>query len=122
MAWTVLAVLLATTAPAGVAAAAELVMFERRGCSYCAQWHEEIGPIYPKTPESRSAPLRRVDLDQRRPDDLAHLAPVSFTPTFVLVEGGQEVGRILGYPGQDFFWGLLDELLARLPASSPASS
>jgi hypothetical protein len=117
MAWTVAAVLLATMAPAGVAAA-ELVMFERRGCAYCARWHEEIGPIYPKTPESRAAPLRRVDLDQSRPDDLAHLAPVGFAPTFVLVEGEREVGRILGYPGQDFFWGLLGELLARLPAGS----
>lgn len=101
---------------AGPAGAAELVMFERRGCPWCLAWHREIGPIYPKTPEGRRAPLRRVDLDGARPNDLAGIRGVVFTPTFVLVEDGQEVGRIPGYPGEAFFWGLLGELLAKLPA------
>ncbi len=29
-----------------------------------------------------------------------------------------EVGRIVGYPGEDHFWGLLGELFQRLPAQS----
>ena len=33
------------------------------------------------------------------------------TPTFVLAEGGREVGRIVGYHGEDFFYGMLDGLL-----------
>jgi hypothetical protein len=37
--------------------------------------------------------------------------PVVFTPTFVLVEDGQELARIEGYPGEDFFWGLLARML-----------
>jgi hypothetical protein len=41
--------------------------------------------------------------------DLAR--PISFTPTFVLVEDGRELARIEGYPGEDFFWGLLGMLL-----------
>ena len=40
----------------------------------------------------------------------------SFTPTFVLVEDGKEIGRIEGYPGEDFFWPMLGALLDRLPA------
>ena len=36
---------------------------------------------------------------------------VLYTPTFILVEGGQEIGRIEGYPGEDFFWGLLKMML-----------
>jgi hypothetical protein len=36
------------------------------------------------------------------------------TPVFVLVDGGREIGRIRGYPGEDHFWGLLGELMARL--------
>jgi hypothetical protein len=29
----------------------------------------------------------------------------------VLVENGAEIGRIEGYPGEDFFWGLLKQML-----------
>lgn len=103
---------------AGGAGAAELVMFGERGCSWCARFEAEIGPIYPKTEEARRAPLRRVDLDQGVPAEFAHLRPVSFTPTFVLLEGGREIGRIQGYPGEMHFWGLLGMLLERLDASA----
>jgi hypothetical protein len=68
--------------------------------------------------------LRRVDLDGGMPAELAHLRPVSFTPTFVLLEEGREVGRIQGYPGEMHFWGLLGLLLERLPerAAEPAAA
>ena len=39
------------------------------------------------------------------------VSPIRFTPTFVLVDDGREIGRIEGYPGEDFFWGLLERLL-----------
>lgn len=97
------------------AAAAELVMFEEVGCSWCEEWREVIGPIYPKTAEAARAPLRIVELSDPLPDGLHLKAPVVFTPTFVLVQDGQEVGRIEGYPGEDFFWGLLGQLLTKLP-------
>ena len=98
--------------------AAELVMFEEAGCSWCAVWDEEIAPIYPKTPEGRIAPLRRVDLHGSRPSDLKGLKGIRYTPTFVLVVGGQEIGRIQGYPGEDFFWGLLGKLIAQLESTA----
>lgn len=99
------------------AKAAELIMFEQQGCEWCELWHSEIGPIYPKTAEGRRAPLRRVDIFDPLPDDLASITPGRFTPTFVLVENGMEIGRIRGYPGGDFFWGLLAELISKLDAS-----
>jgi hypothetical protein len=34
------------------------------------------------------------------------------------MDGGREVGRIVGYSGEDHFWGLFGELLARLAAES----
>ncbi|OAB54900.1 hypothetical protein AY600_07945 [Phormidium willei BDU 130791] len=110
--------LLALAWPGGAPAAAqqaplELVMFETATCPYCKQWHEEIGGIYPKTPEGRAAPLRRVDLDAPAPADLRDLQrSVVYTPTFVLLREGAEVGRIAGYPGEHFFWPLLANLLA----------
>ena len=94
--------------------AAELIMFESDTCTWCERFDAEIGPIYPKTPESRCAPLRRVDLHAPRPDDLTGIKGVLFTPTFVLVEDGQEVGRLVGYPGEDFFWSLLAQHLRKL--------
>jgi thioredoxin-related protein len=98
------------------AKAAELLMFESPICEWCEAWNEEIGPIYPKTQEGKRAPLRRVNLYDERPADLRHIEGIRFTPTFVLIDdSGAEVGRINGYPGEDFFWGLLSELMAKLP-------
>ncbi|MDQ4059859.1 MAG: thioredoxin family protein [Pseudomonadota bacterium] len=95
------------------AEAAELVMFTDPGCPWCAAFEREIGPIYPKTEEGRRAPLRRIDIHDR-PQDLAWIEGVRMTPTFVLIEGDREVGRITGYPGADFFFGLLGTLLGKL--------
>ena len=82
----------------------ELVMVEQDGCAYCARWNAEIAEIYPKTPEGAYAPLRRVDLRAPMPDDLSFKGPVIFTPTFILVEDGEEQGRIEGYAGDELFW------------------
>lgn len=100
------------------AGAAELLMFELRGCQWCERWRREVGVAYPNTPEGRRAPLRTVDI-QAAPEGVRLASPVRFSPTFVLVDGsGREVGRIEGYPGADFFWGLYGNLLRRLPPPS----
>jgi hypothetical protein len=100
--------------------AAELLMFEEQGCPWCKRWHAEVGAGYPKTPEGRRAPLRQLDLMKPRPVGIKLAAPVAYSPTFVLVENGREIGRITGYPGADFFWGLLGELLAKLDKGAAA--
>lgn len=102
-----------TMSPRSVRAEVQLVMFEEDSCAWCEAWHEAIGPIYGKTDESKIAPLRRVDIHAVRPDDLKSIKGVMYTPTFVLVEDGREVGRIIGYPGEDFFWSLLGELIGK---------
>ena len=91
--------------------AAELVMFERPGCPWCKRWHTEIGPAYPLTTEGKAAPLRRHHIRDQTLAGITLSRPVTVTPTFVLAEGGREVGRIVGYPGEDFFYGMLDGLL-----------
>lgn len=93
---------------------AELLMLEQPGCVWCARFDAEIAPAYPNTEEGRRAPLRRVDITREWPADLKGIASERFTPTFVLVEDGREIGRIRGYPGDEFFWYLLDELIAKL--------
>lgn len=88
-----------------------LVMVEQPGCIYCERWDAEIGPAYPKTDEGKFAPLLRADLRQGPPEGITYARRVLFTPTFVLIENGEEKARIEGYPGEDFFWPLLTKLL-----------
>jgi hypothetical protein len=94
-----------------VAATAELVMVDRDGCAYCRAWKQQIGPAYPHTDLGRFAPLRLHNVRDGAIADVILARPVTFTPTFLLVQDGAELGRIEGYPGEDFFWGLLENLL-----------
>src|SRR5450755_3740342 len=68
------------------ARAAELVMFEQAGCAWCEAFDREIAPIYGKTEEGQRAPLRRVDITQNLPPDLAFLEVERLSPLFVLVD------------------------------------
>ncbi len=105
----VLSILLLLALPP-LARAAELVMVEQAGCHWCARWDDEIAHIYPKTEEGRIAPLRRVDLRQL-PEEITFTSKPVFTPTFVLVQDGEELGRLEGYNGDEFFWFLLAKLI-----------
>lgn len=107
-AFCVLVALLGSVLPA---LSAELVMYRRAGCPYCLAWDREIGPVYPKTELSKMLPLRQVHLDRGKDNSVELKGPIRYTPTFVLVENGKEKARIEGYPGEFFFWGILEKLL-----------
>lgn len=94
--------------------AAEMVMFEQPGCAWCARFNEEIAPAWPKTEQGQRAPLRRVNIHDDIPADLTEIPVERFTPTFVLVEDGREIARLRGYPGDQFFWAIVDEMLSKL--------
>ena len=92
--------------------AAELIMVEQQGCYYCLEWKDQLGHIYPKTPEGKYAPLKTIDITEV--DLLKGLQrDVIFTPTFVLMEDTKELGRLEGYSGEDFFWELLELILEK---------
>lgn len=103
----------ALLAPA-LAQASELVMFEQGGCVYCARWNRDVAPVYDKTTEAKVLPLRRIDIGQQSQAGVTLASPVRYTPTFVVVDNGKEIGRITGYISDDSFWGLLDQLVAKL--------
>lgn len=96
------------------ARASELVMFERDGCPWCQRWNKDVGAAYDKTQEAKRLPLRRVNLDRQQAGFILK-EPVRYTPTFVVVDDGAEVGRITGYINNESFWGLLGALLGKLP-------
>jgi hypothetical protein len=109
-----LAVLAVPAAFTASADAAELAVFHSAHCPYCVAWEREIGRVYSTTEEGQAAPVRRLDIDARRPAELSKIRDVDVTPTFVLVEQGHEVGRIVGYDGKKQFWADMRKLLARL--------
>lgn len=94
--------------------AAEMIMFEQPGCAWCKRFNEEVAPAWPNTEQGRRAPLRRVNIHDPLPTDLTEIPVERFTPTFVLVDDGREIARLRGYPGDQFFWALVDEMLAKL--------
>ncbi len=96
------------------AVSAELLMLEQKGCAYCEKFDREIAPAYPKTAEGKIAPLRRIDINEKWPEDLADIKPTTLTPTFILIENNQESGRLYGYNGDEYFWFLLGELLENM--------
>lgn len=100
---------------ANIASASEsrLLMFEEEFCPFCAQWKREVGVIYHKTPQGRQYPLHTIDIDSDYAE-YESLTDIRYTPTFVIWQNDREVGRITGYPGEDFFWGLLDQILEKL--------
>ncbi len=102
------------------ARAAQLVMFEQAGCPWCEKFDRDIGPVYGKTEEGVRAPLRRVDIHNPLPSDLAFVQVERFTPEFVLVDKGHEIGRIRGYGGEESFWTQLYMLMQKLDATQPS--
>jgi len=100
-----------TSNPAQNAAArVQLVMIGEKGCPYCARWDKEVGVAYPASAEGQFAPLLRLD---RSDPEAAKFSNVLYSPTFIVLDNGVEIGRMVGYPGPDFFWGLLSRILQR---------
>ncbi len=98
--------------------AAELILYGEPGCIYCAKWRQTIGPIYAKTAEGKKAPVRELLVAEGKGGGNGLASAIVFSPTFVLMNDGKEVGRFLGYQNDEFFWFTLDRLLKQLPAEN----
>jgi hypothetical protein len=112
LAWLALASAFVSTqadAPA-FAGRTTLVMVDDINCGYCRKWEHEVGVGYGKSDEGRFAPFTKIRKGDPRLQGITSLA---YTPTFVLFVNGQEMGRIVGYPGADFFWAELSALVKR---------
>lgn len=107
-------VALAPIVLAPTARAAELVFITAPGCHYCEQWKREVGEGYHNSSEGKIAPLTTVEKGEL-PRRLKFIKGIVYTPTFVLVHKGKEIGRINGYPGGHFWWPMLAELIEKLP-------
>lgn len=88
--------------------AAQLLAPQQPGCPWCARFNANVAPIWPKTDEGRGAPSRRVDITKVWSANLSAVA--------------KEIGRLHGYPGDEFFWSSIDRLLAELPPKATVAN
>ena len=101
-----------------LARATALILIEDRGCSYCARFDAEVRPGYEKSAEGRFAPLvRRL----RTAADVAFIKDIVYSPTFILLVEGREIGRVIGYQGADLFWMEIAGLMRKAGFPPPAS-
>lgn len=114
---TVVVLLLVLISALPAVAETRLMMVEEDGCSWCIRWNNEVGGEYALTQEGKTAPLWRQDISEPLPVGVTLASQPQFTPTFILLVDGTEVNRIEGYPGEGFFWGLLEIMLANLSDS-----
>jgi len=90
-----------------------LLMIEQAGCAYCVAFNRDIAPIYAKTEHGAAAPLFHVDLRKGMPEGITLASRPFVTPTFILIDpDGQELSRLTGFPGEDFFWPFVAEMIA----------
>lgn len=101
-----------------LSAETRLMMVEEEGCPWCERWNHDVGGEYNITDEGKIAPLLRYDLSTPLPEGIILSSAPHFTPTFILLVDGKEVDRLEGYPGEAFFWGILGNMLAKLPETA----
>lgn len=98
---------------------AELVLAEVRSCIYCLRFHKQMAQPYASSAIGKQIPLRRVDLMQSWPDDLDAVERPPYTPVFILVEDGRELGRFFGYTTPKQFERSLRRLLEKTRLNVP---
>ena len=76
-------------------------------CVFCKAWERDVGSLYGDTEYAKKAPLFKIDISLFSEHFTDVTKNVSVTPTFILMSGNDEVGRIVGYQNRDmFFWAL----------------
>lgn len=89
---------------------AALVMVSDPGCSFCMRWQPEVKIPYNRSAEGAFAPL----IERLRNDPgVRRFKGIVYSPTFLVLSNGEEVGRIVGYQGPDLFWMELEPLMAK---------
>ncbi|GAB4260537.1 MAG: hypothetical protein Kow0013_04140 [Pararhodobacter sp.] len=95
-----------------------LLMIEQAGCYVCAAFNRDVAPAYEASPEARVAPLVHVDLRGPLPEGVTLTTRPFVTPTFILIgPDGAELERLIGFPGEDFFFPYVNEMFDRARAN-----
>jgi hypothetical protein len=90
----------------------ELLVYEHRDCVSCQLFRRDVLPRYPQA-LAAELPIRFVDIAEAGNDSPGLRRKVDALPTVVLMLGGREIDRIVGYWGPDNFFKPLAHLRAR---------
>lgn len=90
----------------------ELLVYEHRDCVYCQLFRRDVLPRYQQA-LAAELPIRFVDIAEAGNVSPGLRRKVDALPTVVLMLGGREIDRIVGYWGPDNFFMLLAHLRAR---------
>ncbi|MDX2205084.1 MAG: thioredoxin fold domain-containing protein [Hyphomicrobiaceae bacterium] len=99
------------------AAPVELLVFEHPDCQYCRVFRRDVLPRYQEGTVTSKAPLRFIDLERTDTAGLGLRGGVHVVPTFVLMQNGREVDRIVGYWAPENFFRMLSHILERTDLS-----
>lgn len=91
----------------------ELIVFEHADCTYCRVFRTAILPRYKENGQDARAPIRFVRVEHADLSAWNLRGRISMVPTFVLMQEGQEVGRIEGYWAPDNFFRMVATILSR---------
>lgn len=90
-----------------------LLMIEQAGCYYCRVFNRDMAPIYENSNEGKLAPLVHAQLREPLPEGITLTTTPFVTPTFILLgPDGAEIERLTGFPGEDFFWSYIGDMIA----------
>jgi thioredoxin-related protein len=91
----------------------ELLVFEHKDCVYCRVFRSDTLPRYRESGQETRAPIRFVSVEHADLDQLKLNGGIHMVPTFVLMQDGQEVGRITGYWAPENFFKMLSNLMLK---------
>lgn len=100
------------TAPVPSTSNLQLVVMEAPGCIYCKIFRRDVLPSYEVSERGKDMPVRFVDVNDVDQSGISLDAPIDMLPTFVVVKGNHEVGRIPGYMGPEDFFHSINYLLS----------
>lgn len=91
----------------------ELLVFEHADCQFCRVFRNDVLPRYRENGQAARAPVRFVSIEHTDTRGLNLHAGIHMVPTFVLMQDGQEVGRIVGYWAPENFFKMISNILAK---------
>ena len=91
----------------------ELVVFEIEGCPYCILLRRDVLPGYMKSRRGQRVPMRFVNIFRADVSKMRLRRPLEVVPTVVLMENGEETGRISGYSGPEHFYHLISVIMRK---------
>lgn len=93
----------------------ELVVMEAEGCIYCGLFRRDVLPAFSASEQGRQISVRFLDVNDIEQSNLHLTGDITIVPTFVVTHKGQEVGRIPGYIGPEYFYQAIRSLMASAP-------